>query len=195
VQQQTSTPCKRLLAKVEAAIRRRSEEIPSITEGVARDDEHSRSPIDLKKAQRRRFAMNRRRTLMLAIAGVAGIASPSTWVGAGTEGGRRKLAAASDEASDTRGTRAEVTTKFQNLKTVGPELQVVSIQHHQDAYSVTTADGRNEDYWEANLRFKIDSSDTGPLVGKPIILAAGSAGDRASVFFASPAEISALIKH
>ncbi len=71
----------------------------------------------------------------------------------------------------------------------------MTIHYHQDTYKVTTADGRNADFWEANLRFKIDSSTTGPLSGKPVILPTGMMGDRASVFFASPAEMSALIKH
>ena len=71
----------------------------------------------------------------------------------------------------------------------------MTIHYHQDTYKVTTADGRNADFWEANLRFKIDSSTTGPLSGKPVILPTGMMGDRASVFFASPAEMSTLIKH
>ena len=58
-----------------------------------------------------------------------------------------------------------------------------------------TADGKTEDYWEANLRFKTDSSDTGPLGGKPVIMPAGMMGDRASVFFTAPEEIGAFIKH
>jgi cytochrome c len=51
------------------------------------------------------------------------------------------------------------------------------------------------DFVEANLRFKVDSRDSGPLPGKPVILATGMMGDRASVIFASPTEISAFIKH
>jgi len=50
-------------------------------------------------------------------------------------------------------------------------------------------------FWEANLRFKTDSSDAGPAAGKPVIMRAGMMGDRASVFFAAPDEISAFIKH
>jgi cytochrome c len=59
---------------------------------------------------------------------------------------------------------------------------------------VTTADGQTTDFWEVNLRLKTDSSDTGPLAGKPVILPAGMMGDRASVFFATPDEISTFIK-
>ena len=43
--------------------------------------------------------------------------------------------------------------------------------------------------------FKIDSTDRGPLTGKPVILPGGMMGDRATVFFAAPAEIVTLIKH
>ena len=60
---------------------------------------------------------------------------------------------------------------------------------------MTTADGETADFWEVNLRFKTDSSQTGPLPGKPTLMPAGMQGDRASVFFASPEEISNFIKH
>jgi cytochrome c len=83
---------------------------------------------------------------------------------------------------------------LQNLKVVGPERQVVAMRYHQDTYEVATADGRSTRIWEPNLRLKIDSSDAGPLPGKPVILSTGMMGDRVSVIFASPAEIGALIK-
>jgi len=60
---------------------------------------------------------------------------------------------------------------------------------------VTTADGQTLDFWEVNLRLKTDSRETGPLAGKPVLMGAGMGGDRASVFFAAPEEISAFIKH
>jgi cytochrome c len=90
--------------------------------------------------------------------------------------------------------KAGLMPQFQNLKEVGPERQVVAIRYHQDTYTVATADGRSTHFWEANLRFKIDSSGNGPAAGRPVILPTGMMGDRASVFFTSPAEISALIK-
>jgi hypothetical protein len=143
--------------------------------------------------------MNRRTTLMLVVGGVAGIAAPSARTGAAEltkrQGGRGKSAASADQASAARGTKTGSAPQFQNLKEGGPEHQVVAIHYHQDTYKVTTADGRSTDFWEANLRFKIDSGNTGPLGGKPVILPTGMMGDRASIFFASPAEISVLIKH
>ena len=88
-----------------------------------------------------------------------------------------------------------MTPHFTDLKTVGPDRQVSSIRVCHDSYFVTTADGKRVPFWEPNLRFKTDSSETGPLSGKPVILPAGMMGDRASVFFASPDEISPFIKH
>jgi hypothetical protein len=143
--------------------------------------------------------MNRRATLMLVAGGVAGIAAPSARASAAElrkrQGGRGKSAASADQAPAARDMKTGSAPQFQNLNEVGPERQVVAIHYHQDTYKVTTADGRTADFWEANLRFKIDSGSTGPLTGKPVMLPTGMMGDRASVFFASPAEISALIKH
>jgi len=92
---------------------------------------------------------------------------------------------------------AQVPTRapFQNLKKIGPEHQVQAIHYCQDTYHVITADGQSTDFWESNLRLKTDSSDTGPENGKPVILPGGMMGDRASVFFAAPGEISTFIKH
>lgn len=81
-----------------------------------------------------------------------------------------------------------------NLKRAPPAGQVVSIGHCGDAYTVKTADGKTNKVWEFNLRFKTDSSDDGPLPGKPVIVGAGMQGDRASVVFASSKEISEFIK-
>jgi len=139
--------------------------------------------------------MNRRATLRLVIGGVAGIASSSTAISAefhGKKGSRRMSTAPPQEVG---GVRTGLAPQFQNLKEAGPDRQVVTIDYNRDTYRVTTADGRSTDFREANLRFKIDSSDIGPLAGKPVILPSGMMGDRASVFFASPAEMSAVIKH
>lgn len=84
---------------------------------------------------------------------------------------------------------------FEHLKKLGPDRQVSAIRYCRDTYHVTTADGRTNDFWEVNLRFKTDSSETGPVAGRPAMLPAGMQGDRASVFFASPDEISTFIKH
>ena len=81
-----------------------------------------------------------------------------------------------------------------NLKKAPPAGQVVSIGHCGDTYVVKTADGKTSKVWEFNLRFKTDSSKDGPLPGKPVIVGAGMQGDRASVVFAAPSEISSFVK-
>ena len=82
-----------------------------------------------------------------------------------------------------------------NLKTVGPQGQVKGISHRGDSFDVTTADGRTTAFPETNLRFKVDTSDQGPLSGRPVILPSGMMGDRAVVFFASPADIGRIVEY
>jgi len=81
-----------------------------------------------------------------------------------------------------------------NLKQAPPQGQVVAIRHCRDTYSIETADGAVNKVWEFNLRFKTDSSTSGPQLNKPVIVGAGMQGDRASVIFAKPAEISRFVK-
>jgi cytochrome c len=81
-----------------------------------------------------------------------------------------------------------------NLRTAPPEGQVTAISYCGDTYTLKTADEKSQKVWEFNLRFKTDSSKEGPLPGKPVIVGAGMRGDRASVVFASPGEISSFIK-
>src|SRR5712691_909435 len=81
-----------------------------------------------------------------------------------------------------------------NLKKAPPDGQVVSIGYCGDTYTVKTADGKTSRVWEFNLRFKTDSSKDGPFPGRPVIVGAGMQGDRASVVFDAPAEISSFIE-
>src|SRR3954467_2238133 len=81
-----------------------------------------------------------------------------------------------------------------DLKNAPPAGQVRSIKYCGDTYTVETADGKVEKIWEFNLRLKSDSSKLGPAPGKPVVVGAGMQGDRASIVFASPAEISESIK-
>ena len=81
-----------------------------------------------------------------------------------------------------------------DLKMVGPSRLVRTIRYCRDTYEVTTADGKTLPYWETNLRLKTDSSASGPAKGRPAIMPAGMGGDRASVIFADPAEITAFIE-
>jgi cytochrome c len=80
-----------------------------------------------------------------------------------------------------------------NLKKLDPEDSVQAIAHCRDTYRVKTADGKIHAFWERNLRFKTDSSTEGPVSGVPAIVGSGMMGDRASVIFAAPEEISRFI--
>jgi len=81
-----------------------------------------------------------------------------------------------------------------DLRKAPPAGQVTSIRYCGDTYTVETADGKSQKIWEFNLRFKSDSSKLGPTPGKPVAVGAGMQGDRASIIFASPKEISETIK-
>jgi cytochrome c len=81
-----------------------------------------------------------------------------------------------------------------DLKKAPPAGLVRSIRYCGDTYTVDTADGKSEKVWEFNLRFKTDSSNLGPAPGKPIVVGAGMQGDRASIVFASPKEITESIR-
>jgi cytochrome c len=81
-----------------------------------------------------------------------------------------------------------------DLKTAPPEGRVTAVSHCGDTYAISTADGQTQKIWEFNLRIKSDSSALGPKPGEPVVVGAGMRGDRASLVFASPAEISAFIK-
>jgi hypothetical protein len=120
-------------------------------------------------ARSRRSSLNRRSTLMLAIGGIFGLA--------------------------TRARAEPATTQVPNLKAVGSDRQVAAIRHDREIFEVATADGRSTVFPAVNLRFKIDASDNGPPAGRPVILPGGMMGDRATVFFASAAEIGELIKY
>jgi cytochrome c len=81
-----------------------------------------------------------------------------------------------------------------DLRKAPPEGQVTAIRHCGDTYTVDTADGKSQKIWEFNLRLKTDTSNLGPVPGKPVVVGAGMQGDRASIVFASPREISESIK-
>lgn len=86
------------------------------------------------------------------------------------------------------------TPDLPDLKTLGPEQQVVALRYCADAYEVEAASGERYVFWEFNLRFKTDGSHRGPRSGEPVIVGAGMQGDRATVVFAAPQEISGFIR-
>ena len=81
-----------------------------------------------------------------------------------------------------------------DLKQADKAARVTAIHYCGDTYRVTTADDRTHLFWEFNLRFKTDGSADGPAAGHPVIVGNGMRGDRASVVFSRPEEISSLVQ-
>ena len=81
-----------------------------------------------------------------------------------------------------------------DLKKLDSASRVTRITYCHDTYRVTTSDGKTRAFWEHNLRFKTDSSKLGPDKSAPAIIPAGMMGDRASVIFSAPDEISKIIE-
>lgn len=80
------------------------------------------------------------------------------------------------------------------LDKAGAEQRVVRMRHCKNTYFVSTADGAEHAIWELNLRIKIDTGPTGPKDQTPVLVGSGMQGDRVSVVFASPAQISRFIQ-
>jgi hypothetical protein len=153
----------------------------------------SKTTTDLRRARSRELGMNRRSTFMLAIGAAAGLATQSGRASAEPATTERDgaMPATTKKASGLRSPKPQ----FQNLKAVESDRHVVTILHDRDTFEVTTADERSTVFPAVNLRFKIDSSDNGPPIGRPVILPGGMMGDRATVFFASAAEIGELVRY
>lgn len=98
------------------------------------------------------------------------------------------------QAAQRGGMMMNMRPAKEDLKKVPREGQVAALNHCGDTYTVKTADGKVNKVWEFNLRFKTDSSTLGPRPGHPVIVGAGMQGDRASVVFATPDEISSFIR-
>jgi cytochrome c len=82
----------------------------------------------------------------------------------------------------------------EDLSKAAPAQQVAAVRYCQNSYFVATADGQEHAFWALNLRLKIDSSALGPKGGKPVLTGSGMQGDRASLVFSDPAQISAFIQ-
>ncbi len=106
---------------------------------------------------------------------------------------RRQLIAYLRTADATSGPQ-HMGPRMPSLRKATPDSIVRTIRHCGDTYFVTTGDGKTEKIWEFNLRLKTDTSDSGPALGRPVLIGVGMRGDRAAVVFAQPDEISAAIE-
>lgn len=141
--------------------------------------------------------MNRRAILAILSGGAASLCFRFGWAKDGDRGPSTSAQSSPGlnrtGATDISGAGAKLG--FPDLKLVGRDRQVRSIAYSRGAYRVTTADGSSTEFLETDLRFKVDSSELGPQAGTPIIMPAGTEGDRVWVFFASPNEISGSIDY
>lgn len=80
------------------------------------------------------------------------------------------------------------------IRDAPPEARVAAIRHCGDSYFIATEDGSERPHWEKNIRLKIDSTETGPPPGVPVMLASGMQGDRFSLVFASLADLKSLVE-
>lgn len=71
---------------------------------------------------------------------------------------------------------------------------VTKIEYCQEIYTLTYKNKTMTRHWEINIDFKVNSQPTGPKRGAPTRINSGSMGDRFSVVFNSPSEISQFVK-
>jgi cytochrome c len=107
---------------------------------------------------------------------------------------RADLAAFLRTAGEVGEPRAPRSPASPDLKQAPPAALVSALRHCGDTYFLTNGEGDTVPYWEFNLRFKTDSSASGPAPRKPVLVGQGMQGDRAQVVFSSPEEISAFIR-
>lgn len=82
----------------------------------------------------------------------------------------------------------------QNLSEAGTDQKIAAIRKCSDTYFVKTENGREQPYWEMNVRFKTDTGERGPKGETPVLAYAGMQGDRISVVFKSTEAIARFIK-
>ncbi|MGH8707004.1 MAG: c-type cytochrome, partial [Burkholderiales bacterium] len=103
---------------------------------------------------------------------------------------RADLVAYLRAASEGKAPPAQRVAALPDLKTAPPNAVVRALRHCGDTYFVTDGEGTTRPFWEFNLRFKTDTSASGPAPGRPVLVGQGMQGDRAQVVFARPEEIS-----
>lgn len=84
--------------------------------------------------------------------------------------------------------------KPEPLTPAPPGAQVIGIRHCGASFFVTTADGAETAHWEMNVRLKLDTRDSGPAAGSPVIVGAGMMGDRVSIVFANLRDLNSLVE-
>jgi cytochrome c len=107
---------------------------------------------------------------------------------------RADLAAFLRAAAEGGDSRTPRSLALPDLKQAPSSAVVTALRRCGDSYFVTNGDGETIPYWEFNLRFKTDSSSSGPAPRKPVLVGQGMQRDRAQVVFSKPEEISVFIR-
>ena len=110
------------------------------------------------------------------------------------ERARADLIAFLRAASEGKVAKVPKPPPLPDLKKPSPVATVASIRYCGDSYFVTNGKGEMLAFWEFSLRFKTDSSPSGPAAGKPVLVGQGMQGDRAQIVFSKPGELSSLIR-
>jgi cytochrome c len=80
-----------------------------------------------------------------------------------------------------------------NLKNAPDSSRVAKAELCRGVYRLTFRDGKEQRVMELNLRLKTDTGPRGPHPNSPVLLPAGMQGDRFSLVFAGPEEISGFV--
>lgn len=75
-----------------------------------------------------------------------------------------------------------------------PAQIVKKVELCKNVYTIGLENGETTKHWQLNIGFKVDSSKTGPPLGKPVMQNTGSMGDRFFIIAKTPKELSALIR-
>lgn len=142
----------------------------------------------------RRPKIHRRSLLMTIVGSLAALTLPRSSYGAEIGANHQSSRGAPSRLHASNSFLRNEILRTIDLKTVGPEQQVASIQYSDGKYHVVTGSRTTVSFPEFNLHFKIDSTAHGPISDRPVLLPAGTQGDRASVVFSGPAEIARLIE-
>jgi len=82
-----------------------------------------------------------------------------------------------------------------DLKGAPSQQRVEALSYCAGKFRVGFKDGSRREFSEIDLRLKIDSGPLGPRAGLPVLVPAGTVGDRANLVFSSPEELKAMLVH
>lgn len=82
-----------------------------------------------------------------------------------------------------------------DLRSVPSQQRVEALSYCAGTFRLRFKDGSRREFSEIDLRLKIDSGPLGSRPGLPVLVPAGSVGDRANLVFSSPEELKTMLVH